>query len=149
MNTKKSIEEFLGEKIIAVAGVSRNKNKFGTQVYKDLKKKGYRVYAVNPHMTEIEGEKCYNSLSELPEKPGGVVVCVNKNTSYDLSVEAFNSGIHNIWFQSGAESESALEFCKNNNMNVIHNECVLMFAEPDGFHKFHRWVNGVFGKLPA
>jgi uncharacterized protein len=149
MITKKSIDEFLGEKIIAVAGVSRNKNKFGSQIFKDLIKKGYRVYPVNPFMSDIEGEKCYKSLSELPEKPGSVVVCVNKNASYDLSVEALNSGIRNIWFQSGAESETALEFCKDNNMNVIHNECILMFAEPAGFHKFHRWVNGVFGKLPA
>lgn len=149
MNTKKDIEEFLAQKVIAVAGVSRNKNKFGNQLYKELKKKNYSMYAVNPYITEFEGDKCYRSVSELPEVPGSVVVCVSKETSFDSAMDAFNAGVRNIWFQTGSGSEKAVDFCSAKNMNVIHDECILMFAQPESFHKFHRWINGLFGKLPA
>ena len=48
MTSKAAIQAFMALKTLAVAGVSRNPNKFGTMVYKDLKSKGYTVYPVNP-----------------------------------------------------------------------------------------------------
>ncbi len=149
MVSQRSIQEFLNEKVVAVAGVSRTKQKIGNEIYKQLKLKGYRVYALNPNMNEMEGDKCYPSISSLPEKPGAVVSAASKNASLSLARDVYNSGISKLWFQSGAESEEAIEFCERNNVNVIHKECILMFASPAGFHKFHRFVNKVFGKLPA
>ncbi len=64
------INDFLKKgNVFAVVGVSRKPAKYGHQVYKDLKEAGYAVYAVNPNIDEISGERCYHSLSELPEKP--------------------------------------------------------------------------------
>lgn len=149
MVSQKSIQEFLNEKVVAVAGVSRKKEKFGNEIYKQLKLKGYRVYAVNPNINEFNGDKCYPTLSSLPEKPGAVVSAVNKASSLSIARDVYNSGISKLWIQNGGESEEAIEFCTRNNVDVIYKECVLMFAQPAGFHKFHRWVNGLFGKLPA
>lgn len=149
MISQKNIQDFLTEKVIAIAGVSRNKQKFGNEIYKQLKIKGYTVYGINPNMTEIEGDKCYPDVSALPEKPGAVVCTVNKNNSLSIAMDTFNAGISKIWIQSGAESQEAIDYCIAKNMNVIYKECILMFAQPSGFHKFHRWVNGIFGKLPV
>ena len=34
-------------------------------------------------------------------------------------------------------------------MSVIYGKCILMFAQPLAFfHKPHRWVMQVFGKIP-
>jgi hypothetical protein len=30
----------------------------------------------------------------------------------------------------------------------VHGECILMFAQPSSFHRLHRWVWGLLGKLP-
>ena len=149
MVSQQDIQNFLNEKVIAVAGVSRNKQKFSNEIYKQLKIKGYQVYPLNPHMTEHEGDRCYPSFSSLPEKPGAVVCAVNKNSSLNVVRDAYESGISKIWIQNGAESEEAIDFCKEKNMNVVYKECILMFASPAGFHKFHKWVNGLFGKLPV
>ena len=63
--------------------------------------------------------------------------------------QAYEVGIRNVWLQQGAQSDSAIQFCKDNGINVVHNECILMFAEPvASFHKFHRWVWKILGKLP-
>ncbi|MGC8940357.1 MAG: CoA-binding protein [Candidatus Bathyarchaeia archaeon] len=57
---------FLDKKnIFAVVGVSRDPEKFGHQVYRGPRSAGYRVYAVNPNVSEVLGDKCYPSLEAL------------------------------------------------------------------------------------
>lgn len=147
--SSQSVENILGQKTFAVVGVSRNGKKFGNAIYKEMKKKGYRVFAVNSYAGEIEGEKCFASLKDLPEKPGAVILSVKPSETEKVVREAFDCGIKNIWMQQGSESEEAVKFCKENNINEVHKECFLMFANPvDSVHKFHRFIWKVLGKLP-
>ncbi len=48
MNTNQITDFLWKQNVFAVIGVSSNPTKYGHQVYKDLKKAGYVVYAVNP-----------------------------------------------------------------------------------------------------
>lgn len=147
--SKQFVENFLSQKVIAIVGVSRNERKFGNAVYKELKNKGYKVYPVNPKMAEITGDKCYPGLKALPEKPGGVLVCVKADETGNVVREAAELKINRIWMQQGSESQEAIKYCAENNIDVIHSECILMFAEPALFgHKAHRWIKGLFGRLP-
>jgi hypothetical protein len=51
--------------------------------------------------------------------------------------------------QQGAESKEAIRFCEDNNIAVVHGECILMFAEPLAFgHRLHRWIWKLLGRLP-
>jgi predicted CoA-binding protein len=34
----------------------------GNAIYKKLRDGGYRVYAVNPNATQVEGDRCYPNL---------------------------------------------------------------------------------------
>ena len=78
-----------------------------------------------------------------------MLISVQPSESEKLVKSAFEAGIKNIWLQQGAQSDSAIQLCKDNGINVVHNECILMFAEPvKSFHKFHRWVRKMLGKLP-
>jgi hypothetical protein len=49
MTTKAAIEGFMSQQVLAVVGVSRNSHKFGNVAYRELKARGYRVFAVNPN----------------------------------------------------------------------------------------------------
>ena len=149
MNTKENIREFLSQQSIAVAGVSRNGKKFGNSVYKELKNKGYRTFAVNPNAGEIDGEKCFASISDITEKVNAAVIVVPKTETEKVVRNAVSSGVSNIWLQQGSETDDAINYCVQNQVNLIYGECILMFAEPAAFfHKAHRWVNGILGKLP-
>ena len=140
MTSKKLVEDFLSEKNIAVVGVSRTGKGFGYTAYKELRSKGYNVYSVNPNAHDIEGEKCYPSLLALQGKVDAAVLVVK---------DAHSAGIKKIWMQQGSESDEAIVFCEESGIDVIHNECILMFAEPSAFiHRAHKWVWGVIGKLP-
>ena len=149
MTSKVAVEEFIGIKDLAVVGVSRKGSKFGNVIYKELKKKGYNTFGVNPKLDTIDGDKCYHSLKELEGKVNGVVNVVSPSQTQNVVEEANAIGIKNIWMQQGSESKEAIEYCKENGINEIHKECILMFAEPvKSIHGFHRWIWKVIGKLP-
>lgn len=144
-----TVNDFLCQKQLAVVGVSHTGKKFSNIVYKELKSKGYQVFPVNPNTESISGEKCFPNLKSLPEKVGGVVIITKPSETEKIVREASALGIKHIWIQQGAESDEAIHFCKEQNVNVIYSECILMFAEPAAFfHRAHRWVWGVLGKLP-
>ena len=65
------IQDFLAQKRIAVAGVSRNSghHPVGNLIYHRLKITGHDVFAVNPNMQTFEGERCYPNVQSIP---GGV-----------------------------------------------------------------------------
>jgi len=149
MTTKAAINDFLAQQKIAVVGVSRNSKKFGNIVYKDLRKKGYQTFAINPSATTVDGEPCYPDLHSLPQPVDAMVVVVPPAETEKIVRQAAEVGIRHVWMQQGAESEQAIRLCKENNINVIHGQCILMFSEPTGFmHRLHRWVWSVLGKLP-
>jgi len=147
--SKEAIDKFLKQKTLAVVGVSRSGKKFGNSVYKELKSKGYKLYPIHPEMKTYDGEDCYPSLSSLPEKVGGVFIAVSPEKTEEIVKEAKNMGIDNIWIQQKSESEKAVSFCNQNELNLIHNECLLMYANPVGFpHSIHRFIWKVMGKMP-
>ncbi len=149
MITKAAVDAFLAQKNLAVVGVSRKGGKFGNTIFKELKGKGYRVYPVNPQAETINGERCYASVRDLPQPMDGIVVVVPPAQTEVVVQDAAEAGIERIWIQQGAESEKALRFCEERGLKVIHGECILMFADPKAFHhKLHRWIWGLFGKLP-
>lgn len=149
MITKTAVDEFLKQDKIAVYGVSRKKTKFGNLVYKELKAKGYQVYPVHSELQNIGGDPCYPSLNALPEKVGGVFICVSPEQTEEIVQEAARMGVKNIWLQQGAESLKAISYCQEHQLNLVYGECILMFAQPIGFpHSVHRFLWKMIGKLP-
>lgn len=150
MTSKKLVDEFLLQKKIAVVGVSRKKTKFGNAIFKELKQKGYEVIAINPHLSEFEGDVCYPNLNSIPEKVDAVVINISPAQTDKVVREAKEVGISKVWLQQGSQSEAAIKFCEENGMECVSNECILMFAQPSAFiHRAHRWIWGALGKLPA
>ena len=124
---EKLIKAFLyRENIFAVAGASRNPEKYGHQVYRDLLNARYRVYCVNPNADEILGNKCYPSLEVLPVKPDVVDVVVPPEITEQLVKTCKRLGITKVWMQPGSESKVAISFCEENNMDVVHGVCIMV-----------------------
>ena len=64
-------QDFLAQKRIAVAGVTRKGQDAANLIYNKLKSSGHEVFAVNPRATEVEGDPCFPDLKSIP---GGVMV---------------------------------------------------------------------------
>lgn len=124
---EKLIKAFLREKnTFAVVGASRDPQKYGYQVYNDLKSADYEVYAVNPNADEILGNKCYPSLESLPVKPDVVDVVVPPKVTEKVVRTCVKLGINKVWMQPGSESEKAIKFCEENDITVVHSVCVMI-----------------------
>lgn len=146
-NLKNRIQRFLNGKTIAIVGVSRNKRKFGYLAYAELKEAGYRVFPVNPNVSEIEGEHCYPQLSAIGEKVESMLVCTE--SAAVVLDEALALGIQNIWFQNGIDT-GQLGNIDALGLTIVHNECILMYANPRKFpHNLHRFFRKTFSTLPA
>lgn len=149
MITKAMIEDFISQRSLAIVGASRKANKFGNIAFRELKAKGYQLYLVHPSGEIIERVQSYPSLTDLPAKVEGVLVSVPPDQAEKVVREAHEAGIYRIWLQQGAESANAIDYCQKNGMNVIHGQCILLYAQPlTFFHKPHRWVMQMLGQLP-
>jgi len=120
------VKEFLSRKIFAVVGASRDSGKFGNKIFRFLLEHGYEVYPVNPNADEIEGQKCYPDLKSLPKKPDVVDIVVPPKVTEKTVRECRDLGVRRVWMQPGSESEEAIRFCKENNIKVVHNLCVMI-----------------------
>jgi predicted CoA-binding protein len=145
----KDVARFLSLGKYAVAGVSRDPKKFGIQMFKDLRKKGMDAVPVNPKTDTIDGMRCYGSVSELPSDIQGVIFMTPKEETLSVAREAIAHGIKDFWIQQGAETKSIISELEKENVNLINNECIMMFWKPNGVHSFHRFLKKIFGGLPA
>jgi len=149
MITKKDIENFYTQKKIALIGVSRNKKEFGNIVYAELKKKAYDVFPVNKHTDKINEDVCYKEISQLPNEVTAAVVLTPSGSTYSIVEQLIQKNIKHIWLQQTSDTPEAIELAQKEGVHLIYGKCILMFSEPvTGFHKFHRTLLKIFGRLP-
>ena len=120
------IREFMAQKRFAIVGATSNTEKYGNQIFKNLKSRGYEVYPVNPKLKELDGVKCYSSLVDIPVKVDVVDFVVPPEVTELTLQECKQLGLERIWLQPGSESEAAIASCHENNLKVVHDVCVML-----------------------
>lgn len=116
---------------IAVVGATDDRHKYGGIVYRQMKTMGYRVFAVNPGRTTVDGDPAYPNLSSLPEPPDLVNFVVPAHIGEVVADEALELGHTNLWFQPGAESDALTTRLKEAGADVLTDACIMVRA---------RWV---------
>jgi predicted CoA-binding protein len=150
MVTRAVIDGFLAGRRLAVAGVRRSGQGFGATVVPELERQGYEIHLVHPEAETIRGRTCVRSLAELAGKVDGVLLVTKPEVTEMLVREAAAAGIGRVWMQRGAESAAAVRAAEELGLQVVHGECILMFAEPAGFpHRVHRFFRRLGGTLPT
>ena len=119
MNLQNQIDQFLQGSPHAVVGASRDRSKYGNKVLRVYLQKEMPVYPVNPNAETVEGHTAYPDLASLPEPVHGISVITPPEVTESVITQAADMGIHNIWLQPGAESETALELARQHGLNVI------------------------------
>ena len=123
---QQKITDFLTQKKIAVVGVSRHNRGFGRRVLENLKRRAYEVYGVNSFAED--GDELYSSLRDLPTNVDGVVCVVPPEQTESVVKECLDLGIHHVWLQPGAESGTAIRFCEEHGIHLVHDTCIMLSA---------------------
>ncbi len=114
------------ETTVAVVGATDNAMKYGSVIYRDLKRKGYTVFPVNPNRTEVDGDKAYPTLDTLPESPTIVNIVVPPSVTIRVLRKSLELGLKNVWLQPGAESPESLAFLQEHGFNYLANACIMV-----------------------
>jgi uncharacterized protein len=146
-------DEFLSQHRIAVAGVSRDGKQPANLIYRRLRDAGHEVFAVNPNAHEVEGDRCYAAVSEIPQGVDGVVIVTPPGAAMDVVNDCATAGVPRVWLHRGigpgSSSPQAVEFCRERGITVIPGGCPNMFgATSDPFHRCMRTMLRATRKLP-
>ncbi len=111
---------------IALVGATDNESKYGHTIFLDLKRKGYRVYPVNPRRDTVQGEKAYSKLADIPEPPTIVNFVIPPRFTLHVLKQCLELGLMNVFIQPGAESPEVMEFVQENGFNYLANACIMV-----------------------
>ena len=151
------VDEFLAQKRIAVAGVSRDQSHHpvGNLIYHRLKRTGHDVFPVNPHMQTFDGDRCYPNLGAIPGGVDGVVNITRPETTEQIVRDCSEAGVRRVWMhrsmaKGSSVSAAAVAYCGQHDISVIAGACPMMFGPGVDFgHTCMRWIMKVTGGLPA
>lgn len=123
---KDLISEFMAQRRFAVIGATDNPKKYGNRIVKNLRDRGYEVYPVNPRLPMVEGLKCYPSIVDIAVKVDVVDFVVPPSSTEAILKLCLVLGLERIWLQPGSESEQGIAFCREHNLKVVYDVCVML-----------------------
>ena len=150
------VHDFLSQKRIAVAGVSRDNGRHptGNLIYRRLKSTGHEVVPVNPNMQNFDGDRCYPDVKSIPGNIDGVVIVTRPESTERIVHDCEDAGIRRVWMhqsigKGSSVSPEAVEFCRQHDINVIAGACPMMYGPNVDFgHTCIRWFLKFTGGLP-
>jgi predicted CoA-binding protein len=153
----RQVNDFLAQKRIAIAGVSRDggRHPVANLIYRRLKTTGHDVFAVNPHMQTFDGDRCYADLKSIPGGVDGVVIVTRPEVTQQIVYECADAGIRRVWMHQSITSKgssvsaAAAEYCREHDISVIAGACPMMYGPGADFpHTCMRWILRLTGGLP-
>jgi uncharacterized protein len=132
MNEPEIIRSMLGvttkenPRTIAVIGLSEDPAKPSHYVSAYMQQHGYKLYPVNPSITEVLGEKSYSSLSDLPIKPDIVDVFRLPKFIPAIVDEMIQLGLPNVWVQQGIINLEAANRAEAAGIHVVMDRCIMV-----------------------
>jgi predicted CoA-binding protein len=150
---REAADEFLAQRRIAVAGVSRDDKMPANLIYRRLRDHGYEVFAVNPNAEEVEGDRCYPDVGAVPGGVDGVVVATPPDASERVVEQCAGAGVPRVWLHRGlgpgSLTDAAVASGREHGLEVIPGGCPNMFGPTaDPGHRCMRAMLRMGGKLP-
>lgn len=109
---------------IAVVGLSDKPDRTSYMVSAAMQSRGYRIIPVNPNATEILGEKCYASLSDIPEPVDIVNVFRRADQVVPIAEEAVKINAKVFWLQLDIVNEEAGRIASDAGLEVVMDRCI-------------------------
>ncbi|MGB6744194.1 MAG: CoA-binding protein [Terracidiphilus sp.] len=138
------IDEMLHKsKTIAVVGMSDKSSRASHHIGKYLAANGYRVFPVNPRLSEILGNPCYQdldaALAAAREQTGAGIDLVDVFRASEnvppIVDDVIRLGIPYLWLQDGVIHDEAVARARAAGVKCIQNDCIYReHAKRSGLH---------------
>jgi predicted CoA-binding protein len=110
---------------IAVVGLSSKKFRPSHGVAEYMQQAGYRIIPVNPHESEVLGERAYARLEDIPEHIDIVDIFRRSEAVPPLVESAIRIGASAVWMQEGVVHDQAAEKAREAGLVVVMDRCIL------------------------
>jgi uncharacterized protein len=109
--------------------------------------KGKRVFAVDPSVEEVEGQRAYPDLASLPDgNLTSAIIEVPKDETRDWIARVADAGIEHVWIHMGRETPEALELAKERGLKVCYGTCAVQYLDKSFPHSIHGFIRKVLGR---
>ena len=108
---------------VAIVGLSAEWHRPSNFVAKYLQQHGYRVIPVNPRYTEVLGERCYASLTDIPEPVHMVDVFRRSEDVLPIAQAAIRIGARCLWQQIGVMNHEADVLVRAAGLDSVMDRC--------------------------
>jgi len=127
---EKLIADFIARRTWAVVGATQDVSKYGYKIFRDLRGAGYHVYGINPKGGKIDDQPLYETLDALKDKVNlkelVVDIVVPPPVTEKIVQTCKELGIKRIWMQPGSQSETAIKYCQDNNLDCVYDACAMI-----------------------
>lgn len=118
-------EVLASARTIAVVGISSKRYRPSYGVSEYMQRAGYRIVPVNPHETEVLGEKAWPDLDSVPERVDIVNIFRRSECVPEIVEAAIRIGARAVWMQEGVIHEEAAARARAAGLDVVMDRCIL------------------------
>lgn len=106
-------------KVVAIIGASNDRNKFGNRAVRAFKRQGYTVIPINPNETQVDGDKAYPSVLDVPGAIDMATIYVHAEPGIQVMEQLAKKGVGEVWLNPGADDDRVVAKAKSLGLNVI------------------------------
>jgi acyl-CoA synthetase (NDP forming)/GNAT superfamily N-acetyltransferase len=152
----RSLRPLLRPRAVAVVGVSRHRGGVGREVLENIRSTGYTgdLYAVKPHLQDIDGVPCYPSVADIPAQIDLVAVAVPADRAVPVIADAAAAGVGAAvvltagFEEAGTDGATAqaemLRLARASSMRLIGPNCLGVLNNDPGIH-----LNATFASVTS
>jgi predicted CoA-binding protein len=118
--------------VIAVIGASQNRRKFGNIAVRAFRRQGYTVVPINPHETEIEGERAWPDVLSYPGPIDEATIYLPADASLQVLDGLAAKGIRRVWFNPGADAPVVVDRARSLGLEPVVACSIMSMEDPTG-----------------
>jgi uncharacterized protein len=115
--------------------------------YEKCKRLGKKVFAVDPSVERVAGDRTYRDFEALPESVTAAVLEVPKNETADWVRKAADAGIKDVWIHMQRDTPEALDVARARGVHVLTGACAVMYVNRrPSYHSIHKLIAKLTGQ---
>jgi acyl-CoA synthetase (NDP forming)/GNAT superfamily N-acetyltransferase len=124
-----SLRHIFAPESVVVIGASRRREAVGRVILENIRAGGYagRLYTVNPRARQIDGDRCLDSVLDLPEPADLAVIAVPAPAVLGVAEQCGQRGVRSlVVISSGLDAAACadlLAVCRRHGMRLVGPDC--------------------------
>jgi predicted CoA-binding protein len=119
-------------KRVAVIGASHERWKYGNKALRAYLHQGYEAIPVNPTVPEVEGQRAYASILDVPGDVDMATFYVPPEVGLEVLEDVARKGVRELWLNPGSESPALIARARELGLEPVLACSIMAIGEAPG-----------------